>query len=174
MFDFHDLLHLHGVISSSYAVQVSNATSQGTLAAVKLLTALRGNAAAVLPLLVTSIGRFSLTGSELYDTLATASLQAEDCVTQQSKLMFTLVFAVPPSQSDLIVRNAIQSAIVAANKPLLVSSSAVNVGPGVYNITVVFPPNNQASTTSCLLIASTCCATTLTCVAGSAICLRLS
>ena len=124
-------------------MQASNATSQGTLAATKLLTGLRSDAATALPSLTTLIGSFSLTGSQLKYAIGSATLDAVACVTQQALLMFTVDFGV--SQSDVAVHNALQTAVAAANSPLTMVVAALNVRPGVYNVTAVFPGNNQVS-----------------------------
>lgn len=132
------------VCSEACCMQASNATSWGTLAATKLVTALRSNAATALPSLTSLVGSFSLTGSQLTYTLGSFPLAAVACVTQQATFMFSIDFGGP--QSDAAVQSAVQTAVASANSPLAVVASAVNVRSGVYNVTAVFPGNNQVST----------------------------
>lgn len=119
-------------------MQVTPSTSQGTLAAIKYLTALKNNPTAALPGL-SSIGSFSL-NSSTHILVAAPPGNA-----LQATLVFTLAFAAPPSQCDAAVQSAVQTAVASANTSITATTSAVGVGSGAYSITVVFPPNDQVS-----------------------------
>ena len=85
-------------------MQASNATGQSTLAATKLLTALRSSVATTLPSLTTLIGSFSLTDSQLDYAIGSVTLDAVACVTQQATLTFAVDFG--ERQSDAAVQSA--------------------------------------------------------------------
>ena len=72
----------------------------------------------------------------------------------ETALVFMLNFAAQPSQSDSAVQIAVQYAVASANTPLPVSTSAVDVGSAVYNVTVLFPAGNQVL--SKLPVSTTC------------------
>ena len=118
---------------------LSAANGPANVAVSTLLTALQNNAQTTLPDLSAALGSFSLTGFELCNALA--PLYALDCVSQQASLRFTLAFDT--LQNAKAVQSSIQTAVASANAPVLVTSSAVNVSLTVYNVTAVFPPDNQ-------------------------------
>lgn len=139
------MLYKRLVFSSAKArsVQASNTTSQGTLAATKLQTALGSNTVTALPSLTTLIGSFSISALQLKYTMGSATLAAVACVTQQAMLKFAIDFGA--RQNDAAVQSAVQIAVASANSPLQVAATAVNMRLGMYNITTVFPGNNQVT-----------------------------
>ena len=119
------------------SLQVTPSTSQGTLAAISYLTALRDNPTAALTGL-SYMGDFSL---EYNSTQILVAAPAGNAV--QATLVFTLAFAAQPSQTDAAVQSAVQTAVASANTSVTATTSAVDVGSGVYNVTVALPLNDQ-------------------------------
>ena len=64
--------------------------------------------------------------------------------TLQATVVFTAVFATAPG-SDTAVQTDVQSAVATAVAPLTVTTTATSLGSGSYNVTIVFPANNQVS-----------------------------
>lgn len=62
--------------------------------------------------------------------------------TLQATVMFTAEFATAPG-SNTDVQAAVQAAVATAVAPLTVTTSATSIGPGSFNVTIVFPANNQ-------------------------------
>ena len=65
--------------------------------------------------------------------------------TLQSTVTFTATFATVPTASDATVLADIQAAVTTAVSPLAVTTTATDVGSGSWNVTIVFPANNQVS-----------------------------
>lgn len=63
--------------------------------------------------------------------------------TLQSTVTFTATFAAATAASDATVLADIQAAVATAVSPLTVTTTALDVGSDSWNVTIVFPANNQ-------------------------------